>query len=60
MKDSSVTTENQKVDSPDPNYYEDIKGDGNGISEFSRIPTKNILNRQKELPAAKAYNRSNH
>ena len=25
VKDSSVTTENQKVDSPDTNYYEDNK-----------------------------------
>ena len=48
MKDSSVTIENQKVESPDNNYYQDSSGDdGNGISEFSQIPTKRYPKRTK-------------
>ena len=40
VKDSSVTTENQKVDSLVTNYYEDSNADGGGISKFSQIHTK--------------------
>ena len=47
MKDSSVATENQKVELPDTNYYEDSNDDGNGISEFSEIPTKRYPKRTK-------------
>ena len=47
VKDSSVTTENQRVDSPDTNYYEDSNEDGYGISEFSQIPTKRCPKRTK-------------
>ena len=48
VKDSNVTIENQKVESPDNNYYQDSNGDdGNGISEFSQIPTKRYPKRTK-------------
>ena len=47
VKYSSVTTENQKVDSPDANYYKDSNEDGNGISEFSQISTKSYPKRKK-------------
>ena len=47
VKDSNVTTENQKVDLPDINYCKDSNEDGNGISEFSQIPTKSYPKRTK-------------
>ena len=47
VRDSSVTPENQKIDSPDTNYYEDSNEDGNRISEFSQIPTKSYPKRTK-------------
>ena len=47
VKDASVTTENQKIDLPDTNYSEDGNEDGNGISEFSQIPTKRYSKRTK-------------
>ena len=48
VTDSSVTIENQKVESPDTNYYEDSNGDdGNGISEFSQILTKTYPKRTR-------------
>ena len=47
VKDASVTTENHKIDLPDTNYSEDGNEDGNGISEFSQIPTKRYPKRTK-------------
>ena len=47
VKDSSVTIENQRVDSANTNYYEDGNEDGDRISKFSQIPTKRYPKRTK-------------
>ena len=47
VKDSSVATENQKVDSSVANYYEDSNEDGDRISKFSQIYTKRYPKRTK-------------
>ena len=47
VKDSSLATENQKIDSPDTNYYEDSNEDGDRISQFSQILTQRYPKRTK-------------
>ena len=59
-KDSSVTTENQKVDLPNTNYYEDSHENGNRISEFSQIPTKRYPKQTKEAACRELLQQSNH
>ena len=47
VKGSNVTTEKQKGDLPDTNYYGDSNEDVNGVSEFSQIPARRDPKRTK-------------